>query len=54
MSLLSCQDEMDVRVKLLADDGRPAEDDKRDFLSVGVDSFDQLFLQRRPISLPMM
>ena len=40
-------------VKLLADDVWAAEDDRPDFLSVGVDSFDRLFLKKRPISLPM-
>ena len=45
MSLLSSLDEKDVRVKLLADDLWEAEDDKRDFLSVGVDTFDRLFLK---------
>ena len=40
ISLLSSFDEMDVRVELLADDVWVAEDDKPDFLSVGVDSFD--------------
>ena len=45
---------MDVRAKLLADDVWAAEDDKTGFLSVGVDSFDQLYLRKKPISLPMM
>ena len=54
MYLLSSWDEMDVRVELLADDVWSAEDDKTGFLSIGVDIFDQLFLQIRPISLPMM
>ena len=36
---------MDVRVKLLADDVWSSEDDKTGFLSVEVDSFDQLFLK---------
>ena len=37
MSLLSSWDEIDVRVKLLADDVWEAEDDETGFLSVGVD-----------------
>ena len=41
MSLLSSQDEIDVPVRLLADDVWEAEDDKTGFLSVGVDSFDR-------------
>ena len=36
---------MDIRVKLIADDIREAKDDKTGFLSVEVDSFDQLFLK---------
>ena len=43
MYLLSSWDEMDVCVKLLADDVWATEDDKTDFLSDGVDSFDQFF-----------
>ena len=35
---------MDVSIKLLADDRWAAEDNKSGFLSVGVDSFDQLHL----------
>ena len=35
--------EIDVRVELLADDLLEADYDKPGFLSVGVDSFDQLF-----------
>ena len=35
---------MYVHVELLADDVLEAEDDKTGFLSVGVDSFCQLFL----------
>ena len=54
MSLLSSWDEMDVCVKLLADDVWAAEDNKTGFLSVGVDSFDRLYLKERPISLPMV
>ena len=45
---------MDARFELLADNVCKAEDDETVFLSVGVDSFDQLFLQKLPISLPMM
>ena len=44
MSLLSSWDEIDVRVELLAYDVWEDEDDKTGFLSVGVDSYDQLFL----------
>ena len=36
---------MDIRVELIADDVWVAEDDKKSFLSVKVDSFDQLFLK---------
>ena len=54
MCSLSSQDEIDVRVELLACDIWEAEDDKTGFLSVGVDSFDKPFLKRRPISLPMV
>ena len=54
MSLLSSWDEIDVRVKLLADDIWAAEDDKTDSLSVKFDSFYQLYLKERPISLPMV
>ena len=54
MSLLSSQDEIDVGVKLLTDDVWEAEDDKTLFLSVGVDNFDELFLKKWPISLPMV
>ena len=44
MSLLSSWDDMDVHVKLLADDVWAAEDDKTGFFSVEVDIFDQLYL----------
>ena len=54
LSLLSSLDEMDVHVKLLVDDVWAAEDDKTGFLSVGVDSFDRLYLQERPIILPIV
>ena len=54
MFLLSSWDKMDVRFGLLADDVWAAEDDKRDGLSVGVHSFDWLFLLRQPISLLKM
>ena len=54
MSILSSWDDMDVCVKLLAYDVWSAEDDKTGFLSVRVDSFDQLYLKKRPISLPMV
>ena len=45
---------MDVRVELLADDVWSDEDNKTGSLSVGVDSFDQLFLKKWPTSLPMV
>ena len=45
---------MHVCVELLADDVRASEDDKKCFLSVGVDVFDQLYLKERPIYLPMV
>ena len=54
ISLLSSWDEMHVCVKLLADDVWAAEDDKTAFLSVVVDIFDQLYLEKRPISLSMV
>ena len=54
MPLLSSLDDMDVSVKLLADDVRSAEDDTTGPLSVKVDSFNQLYLKQRPISLPMV
>ena len=53
ISLLSSFEDMGFHVELLADDVWEAEDDKPDFLSVGVDIFDQFFL-RRKISLPMI
>ena len=54
MSLLSSRDEMDDRVKLLADDVWAAEYDKTSFLIVGVDVFNWLYLKEQPISLPMV
>ena len=54
MYLLSSLDEIYVRVELLADDLWEAEYDKTGFFSVGVDSFDRLFLKIRPISFPMV
>ena len=54
MYLLSSWDEMDVRVKLLADDVWAAEDDTTGSLSIEVDIFDWLYLKERPISLPMV
>ena len=54
MSLLLSWDEMDVCVKLIADDAWAAEDYKTSFLSVGVDIFNQLYLKERPISFPMV
>ena len=43
---------MDVRFELLAYDVWSAEYDKTVFLNVVVDSFNQLYLKERPISLP--
>ena len=54
MCLLSSIDEIDVRVKFLADDVWEAADDKTGFLVVGVDSFDRIFLYKRPIYLPVV
>ena len=45
---------MNACVELLADDVWAAEDDKTGFLSFGVDSSDQLYLEKRPIFLPMV
>ena len=45
MSSLSSWYEMDVPVKLLADDVWTTGDDKIGFLSVGVDSSNQLYLK---------
>ena len=45
---------MDVHAELLADDVCAAENDKTGFLSVGVDIFGRLYLNERPISLPMV
>ena len=44
MSLLSSWDDMDVPVKLLADDEWEAEDVKTGFLNVGVDCFGRFYL----------
>ena len=54
MFLSSSLYEIDVRVELLADDLWEANDDKPGFLIVGLDSFDQLFLHKLPMSLPMV
>ena len=54
MCLLSIWYEIDVRVELHADDVWEAEYDKTGFLSVGVDIFDQLFVWKQTISLPMV
>ena len=43
---------MDVCVELIAGDVWEAKYDRTGFLSVKVDSFDWLFLGKRPISLP--
>ena len=45
---------MDVCVKLLADDVFESDDDITGSLIVEVNSFDQLYLKERPISLPMV
>ena len=54
ISLLSILDEIDICYKLLVDDVWEAEYDNTGFFSVGVDSFDQLFLKKRPVSLPVV
>ena len=54
LSLLSSWDDMDVCVELLAYYVWAAEDNKRGFLSVGGNSFDRIYLKKRPISLPMV
>ena len=54
MFLLSSWDEIDVRVKLNAYDVWEAEEDKTGFLSVGVDSFNRLYLKEWSIYLPMV
>ena len=54
VSLLSSWDEMDVNVKLLADDVFESDDDITGSLSVEVNSFDQLYTKEWPISLPMV
>ena len=45
---------MDVPVELLADYVWADEDDKTGLLSVRVYIFDQFYLKKRPISLPMV
>ena len=45
---------MDVRVELIAYYVWASEDDKTCFLGVEIDTFDRLFLKKRPISLPMV
>ena len=52
MYLLSSWDDMDVRVKLIADDVWEAEYYKTGFLSVEVDSPDQLFLKNDQFPCP--
>ena len=54
MSLLSSWYDMDISVKLLADDVWAAEDDKTGSLSVEVGSYNQLYLKERIISFPMV
>ena len=54
MSLLSSLDEMDVCVKLLADDVWEAEDYKTGFLIGLVDIFNRLYLKELPISFPVV
>ena len=43
MYLLSCWDDMDGGIELIADDVWAAEDDKTGFLFVGVDIFNQSY-----------
>ena len=52
MCLLSSLDDIYVRVKLLVDDVWEYEDDKRGLFSVGVDSFDWLFLKNDQFPCP--
>ena len=54
MCLLSSLDEIDICVKVLTDDVWEDEDNKTGFLSVGVDTFNILFLQKWPMPLPMV
>ena len=52
MFLLWSWDDMDVPFKLIADDVWAAEYYKTGFLSVGVDSFDRLFLKNDEFPCP--
>ena len=52
--VLSSWDEINVCVKLLADYLWAAEDDKKVFLIVVVDTIDPLYLKERPISLSVV
>ena len=52
--MLSSLDNIDVCVELLADDVWKVESDKTSFFSVVVDNFNQIFLQKRPISFTKM
>ena len=52
ISLFLSLDEIDVRVELLSDDVWEAEYDKTGFFSVGVDSFDRLFLKDKQFPCP--
>ena len=54
LSLLSSWEEIDVRLKLLANDVWEAEDDKTGFLRVEVDSFESIIFEKQPISLDMV
>ena len=54
ISLLPSWDDMDICVKLPADDAWSDEDDKTGLLSIGVDISNQLYLKEWPISLPMV
>ena len=54
MCLLSSLDKIDVRVEWISDDVCEANGYKPGFLSVGVDSFDRLFLFERQMSLSMV
>ena len=54
MCVLSSIDGIYVRFEVLVDDAGEAEDDKKGFLIGEVDSFDWLFLEKQPMSLPMV
>ena len=54
MCLSSSLDRIDVHVELLADDVWEFDDDKPYLLSVGVDSYNQLFFYRQPMSFTIV